>query len=57
MYAIDGMIVMSMNYINIPILNIIIAAYHCIIGGISKREVINLMQNTDLTEKVEHYKT
>ena len=57
MYAIDGMIVMSMNYINIPILNIIIAVYHCIIGGISKREVINLMQNTDLIEKVEHYKT
>ena len=35
MYAIDGMIVMSMNYINIPILNIKSAAYHCIIGGIS----------------------
>ena len=28
-----------------------------IISGISKSEAINLMQNTDLTEKTEHYKT
>ena len=28
-----------------------------IISRISKSEAINFMQNTDLTEKTEHYKT
>ena len=32
--------------------------YCCVNGGISKNEAINLMQNTDLTEKkAKHYKT
>ena len=34
-----------------------VSDYHCIISGISKSEVINLMQNIDLTEKMELYKT
>ena len=31
--------------------------YRCIISLIGKNETINLMQNADLTEKAEHYKT
>ena len=42
---------------DIAILNIKCSDYRCIISGISKNEAINLMQNTDLTEKqTEHYK-
>ena len=33
------------------ILNIKNVDYHCIISGISKIEAINVMQNTDLSEK------
>ena len=40
---------MSMNYYDIAILNIISVNYCCIISGISKSEAINLIQNTDLT--------
>ena len=40
---------MSMNYCDIAILNIISVNYCCIISGISKSEAINSMQNTDLT--------
>ena len=40
-----------MNLSNITILNIKGPDYRCIISGISKSEAINLMQNTDLTEK------
>ena len=40
-----------MNLSDISILNIKSADYCCIISGISKSEVINLMQNTDLTER------
>ena len=40
-----------MNFSDIAILNIKSADYHYIIGEISKSETINLMQNTDLTEK------
>ena len=36
---------------DISILNIESADYHFIIKGISKKEVINLMQNINLTEK------
>ena len=46
---------MSMNLSNIVILNIDGADYHCIISGISKGEVINLMKNINLTENVEYY--
>ena len=42
---------MSMNLSDIAILNIKGSDYCCIISGISKNEVINLMQNTNLTEK------
>ena len=40
-----------MNLSDIYILNIKGADYHCIISGIRKSDAINLMQNTDLTEK------
>ena len=46
-----------MNLSNIAILNIKGSDYHCIISLISKNKTINLMQNADLTEKEEHYKT
>ena len=40
-----------MNLSDIAILNIKGSDYCCIISLISKNEVINLMQNADLTEK------
>ena len=40
-----------MNLSNIAILNIKGADYGCIISGISKSEVINLIENIDLTKK------
>ena len=42
---------MSMNHSNITILKIKNADYFCIDTGISKSEVIKLLQNIDLTEK------
>ena len=42
---------MSMNLDDIAILNIEGTNYYCIIGRISKSEAINVMQNSDLTEK------
>ena len=42
---------------DIAISNIESTDYRCIISGISKSGAINLMQNIDLTEKEEHYKT
>ena len=42
---------MSMNLSDIAILNIRSADYCCIIKRMNKTEVINLMQNADLTEK------
>ena len=39
------------NLSNIAILNIKGSEYRCIISLISKNEVINLMQNADLSEK------
>ena len=48
---------MSMNLSDIAILNVKGSNYCCVINGISKSEVINLIQNTNLTKKVEHYKT
>ena len=47
----------SVNLSDIAILNIKGSDYRCIINIISKNEVINLLQNADLTEKLEHYKT
>ena len=42
---------MSMNLSDTVVLNINGADYHCIISGISKSEVINVMQDIVLTEK------
>ena len=42
---------MSINLSNMDILNIRGSDYQCIISLISKNEVINLLQNADLTEK------
>ena len=44
--------VMSMNLIDISILNIKSTCYHYITSIISKSEAINLMQNINLTKKV-----
>ena len=48
---------MSKNLIYFAILNIGGSNYCSIISLISKNEARRLMQNADLTEKVEHYKT
>ena len=45
------LLMMSLNLSDIAILNIKGSNYHCITSGIRKSEPINLMQNTDLTEK------
>ena len=45
------LLMMSMNFSNIAILNIKSADYRCIISKITKNEAINLMQNANLTEK------
>ena len=44
-------LMMSMNLSNIAFLNIKGSDYCCIVSEIRKLEAINLMQNTDLTEK------
>ena len=41
-----------MNFSDIAILNIKGADYRHIISGISKSEAINLLQNTNLSEKM-----
>ena len=45
------LLMMSMNLINIAILNIKGSDYQCIIILISKNEAIYLMENDDLTQK------
>ena len=50
------LLIMSMNPSDIAILNIKGSDNCCIISLSSKNEAIKLMQNTDFTEKVEHYK-
>ena len=47
---------MSINLSDIAVLNIKGSDYHCIISLISKNKAIKLMENADLTKKVEHYK-
>ena len=42
---------MSMNLSSIAILKIKNVNYHCIISGIRKREVTDLIPNTNLTRK------
>ena len=41
------LLMMSINFSDIAILNIKSAAYYCIISGISKCEAINFMQNIE----------
>ena len=45
------LLIMSMSLSDIAILNSKGSDYRYIISGISKNEVINLLQNVDLTEK------
>ena len=45
------LLMMSMNLSNIATLNMKGSDYCCIISRIRKSEAINLLQNTDLTEK------
>ena len=47
----QDVIITSMNLSNIVILIIHGVDYCCIISGISKNEAINLLKNSDLTEK------
>ena len=47
--------VMSVNLSDIAILNIKDSYYYCIINLFSTNEVINLLQNADLTEKRKHW--
>ena len=44
-------LVMSINFNDIAILNINGADYCCIINGISKSDALNLLKNADLIEK------
>ena len=49
---------MSMILSDIAVLNILkVIIISCVISLISKNEAINVMQITDLTKKVEYYKT
>ena len=48
---------MSTNLSDNAILNIKNTDYCCIISSTSKSEAINLLQNINLTDKMEHYKT
>ena len=48
---------MSIKYSDIAVLNIKIANYYCVICGISKKEAISFIQNTDFTKNAEDYKT
>ena len=47
----SALLMMSMNLSDIAILNIKDFDYGCIISRISKREAINIMENTGLTGK------
>ena len=55
-FLFHDLLMMFMNLRDIAILNIKSTDYHCIIIGICKNEVINLMQNANLTEKSESLK-
>ena len=46
-------LLMSVNLDNIANLNVTSVAYSCVISRISKSEAINLLQNVDLSEKIE----
>ena len=49
------LLMMSKNLSNIAILKIKVSDYCCVIHLIDKNEAVNLIENADLTEKVEHY--
>ena len=51
-----GVLMMSVNFNDIAVLNIEGIASHYIINGISKSEAIILLKDTNLTKKVGHYK-
>ena len=51
------LLMMSINFNNIVVLNIHIVDYCCNIYGISKSDVVNVLQNANLTEKREYYKS
>ena len=44
-------LIMSINLSDIAILNIQAADYRCIINGISKSDVVNVLQNASFTDK------
>ena len=44
-------LMLSINFKDIAILNIWDIDYHCIINGISKSDALNLLQNADLTKE------
>ena len=46
-------LMMSMNLINIAVLNSGCVYYYYIVSGISKSEAVNLLQKTDLNKKTE----
>ena len=46
-------LIISINFIDVAVLNIDDADYCCIINGISKTSAKNLLQHADLTEKKE----
>ena len=48
---------MSINFRNIAISKVKNTEYCCIITVVSNTEAIKLLQNINLTEKREHYKT
>ena len=50
-----NLLMMSMKLSDIAILNIKGSNYRCVISKISKSEVINLMQNINLTEKIKTF--
>ena len=51
------LILMFMNLSDLAFLNFNSGNYCCIINRTNNNEAINLLQNVDMTEKKEHYKT
>ena len=51
------LLTLSINLSDISILTIEGSEYRCIISLISKNLAVKSMQNADLTENAEHYKT
>ena len=51
-----GVVMISMNLNNIAILNIHGFDYHCIVNGISKKGVKNILQKADLSKKLDYHK-